>query len=148
MPTDFRLGLPLVVNPLQAVVDYLNSLQYGLFRSATIPVDWTNLAAYNQPENSGYELKSATFLMPDTPAPRSSMPSVRLSNGKAIRQRVRNLSMVGSPMIPRPARSCLRCCTASSNHSSAWGRSGSRRISRSLARPLRESGPAVDRRYS
>ena len=69
MPTDFRLGLPLVVNPLQAVVDYLNSLQYGLFRSATIPVDWTNLAAYNQPENSGYELESAAFLMPDTPAP-------------------------------------------------------------------------------
>lgn len=69
MATDFRIGLPIIVPMLAAVVEYANTCKVGLFTDTVIPTDWRDLGEYSQPVNSGYLLVTPTFIMPEDPAP-------------------------------------------------------------------------------
>jgi len=69
MATDARIGVEIVFAALAAAAEYCNGCKVGLFTDPAIPDDWREIASYSQPTNSGYSLKTPTFLLPDDPTP-------------------------------------------------------------------------------
>jgi len=65
MAVDVRIGLSVARAAFDPLVAYVNGLQVGLFKDATIPDEWEDLAAYDQPTNPGYELISPNFVPVD-----------------------------------------------------------------------------------
>lgn len=68
MPTDYRMGFPVVESAFQPLIAYVNTLKVGLFKQAAIPADWEDIAEYDQPTNSGYALVTPFFMLVEPPA--------------------------------------------------------------------------------
>jgi len=64
---DARIGQEVALAAFSPLVAYVNSCKVGLFKNATIPEEWQDLASYSQPANAGYGLVSPLFIEPEDP---------------------------------------------------------------------------------
>jgi len=63
-----RIGESVARAAMEPLVGYINTLRAGLFKQHVIPTEWQDLAEYEQPLNSEYDLVVPVFAIVEPPA--------------------------------------------------------------------------------